>query len=246
MPGVQVYIFDLDIAADTILALRRKDSAVRAICYFSTQFENWRADAGRFRATDLGKPLGNWPGERWVDIRSASVRSIMRARIARAKAAGCDGVDPDNTDGYSTDTGFPLTPADALAFLAFLSAEAHAAGLGIGLKNSLGLINSTTQALWDWAINEQCWYYNECGLYRPFAASKPIFGVEYCDETPLDPGCFCGRAAATGYAFLLKRLSLGNAGISCTEYCKKFACSAAASCRSVANNCGKVPAAPLV
>lgn len=41
-PLFQVYIFDLDIAADTILALRRKDSAVRAICYFSTQFENWR------------------------------------------------------------------------------------------------------------------------------------------------------------------------------------------------------------
>ncbi len=56
----------------------------------------------------------------------------------------------DNTDGYTGDTGFPLTANDALSFLAFLSTEAHAAGLGIGLKNTLGLINSTTQELWDW------------------------------------------------------------------------------------------------
>ncbi|KAL4444089.1 hypothetical protein ABPG75_011826 [Micractinium tetrahymenae] len=246
VPGVQVYIFDLDIAADTIPVLRQKNSTIRTICYFSTQYEEWRADASQFKASDLGKPLDGWPGERWVDIRSANIRTIMRNRLARAKAAGCDGVDPDNTDGYAVSTGFPLTASDALAFLTFLSTEAHAAGLGIGLKNSLSLINVSSQALWDWAINEQCWYYNECRYYRPFDAIKPIFGVEYCDETPLDPGCFCARANATGYDFLLKRLSLGNAGITCAQYCRKYVCAAAATCPSVAANCGKVPAAPLI
>ncbi|KAL4418983.1 hypothetical protein ABPG77_004456 [Micractinium sp. CCAP 211/92] len=245
-PLRQIYIFDLDVAPDAIPTLRRKNSTVRVICYFSTQYEDWRADAALFKAPVLGNPLGDWPGERWVDIRAASIRSIMRARIARAKDAGCDGVDPDNTDGYTGDTGFPLTANDALSFLAFLSTEAHAAGLGIGLKNTLGLINSTTQELWDWAINEQCWYYDECNYYRHFDDSKPIFGVEYCDETPLDPGCFCSRANAAGYDFLLKRLSLGNSGISCAQYCWKYACTAAARCRPVANNCDKVPASPLL
>lgn len=42
-----------------------------------------------------------------------------------------------------------------------------------------------------------------------------------CDETPLDPGCFCSRANAAGYDFLLKRLSLGNSGISCAQYCRR-------------------------
>jgi hypothetical protein len=80
-------------------------------------------------------------------------------------------VDPDNTDGYTyPNTGFPLTAADALAFLTFLSSEARAQGLGIGLKNSLELISPANMPLWDFAVNEQCYQYNECGLYAPFKA----------------------------------------------------------------------------
>lgn len=81
-------------------------------------------------------------------------------------------IDADNTDGYTqpTGTGFPVTAADTLDFLSFLSAEARAQGLGIGLKNTLGLITPANVPLWDFAVNEQCYYYKECAVYTPFQA----------------------------------------------------------------------------
>jgi hypothetical protein len=83
----------------------------------------------------------------------------------------CDlqAVDPDNTDGYqaSQGTGFNTTKADTLNFLTFLSTEARAQGMGIGLKNTLELIAGNT-GLWDFAVNEQCFDYKECNFYTPF------------------------------------------------------------------------------
>jgi hypothetical protein len=78
-------------------------------------------------------------------------------------------IDPDNTDGYQAKlgNGFNTTKADTLNFLTFLSTEAKAQGLGIGLKNTLELISGNT-ALWDFAVNEQCYDYTECNFYIPF------------------------------------------------------------------------------
>ena len=47
---------------------------------------------------------------------------ITNACIAVQK--GCDGVDPDNVDGYTNKTGFPLTAKDQLAYNKFLAQEA--------------------------------------------------------------------------------------------------------------------------
>ena len=80
------------------------------------------------------------------------------------------------------------------------------------------------------AVNEECYTYNECNVYASLGASKPVFGIEYCDTTPRSPGCFCANANAAGYDFLLKRLDLGAAGISCTKYCSSNTCTAAATC----------------
>lgn len=88
-------------------------------------------------------------------------------RIAACKAKGFPAIDPDNTDGYLVNTGFPLTPTDALNFLNFLSTEARAQGLAIGLKNTLELIDGNV-GLWDFAINEQCYENDECSYYAPF------------------------------------------------------------------------------
>lgn len=78
-------------------------------------------------------------------------------------------IDPDNTDGYQANggTGFGTTAADTLNFLTFLSVEARAQGLAIGLKNTLELIAGNVD-LWDFAVNEQCYNYNECNYYIPF------------------------------------------------------------------------------
>lgn len=85
-------------------------------------------------------------------------------------------IDPDNTDGYQADapgTGFATTAAETLDFLSFLSVEARAQGMAIGLKNTLGLIAGNVQ-LWDFAVNEQCYNYNECDYYTPFQAGAHL------------------------------------------------------------------------
>lgn len=69
-------------------------------------------------------------------------------------------------------------------------------------------------------------------------------------DTP-DPACFCPRMIKAGYQFLFKRVDLGAAGISCTEYCAKYPAQCAAgakktgSCKAPKTNmCSLVPSAP--
>jgi len=39
------------------------------VCYISAgSFEEWRSDANQFTSSDLGNPLGNCPGEYYLDI----------------------------------------------------------------------------------------------------------------------------------------------------------------------------------
>lgn len=99
-PDVSVFDVDLfDTPTATIVKLHSLGKKV--LCYFSAgSYENWRPDAGDFGATDLGKNLDDWPGEKWVKLGSQNVRGIMKKRIEMAKEKGCDGVDPDNVDGY--------------------------------------------------------------------------------------------------------------------------------------------------
>ncbi|USW52967.1 hypothetical protein Slin15195_G062860 [Septoria linicola] len=51
---------------------------------FSSQYEEWRADAADFRAQpwNLGDPLDVWPGERWVNSRALGIRAIITNRVA--------------------------------------------------------------------------------------------------------------------------------------------------------------------
>ncbi|MBM7333691.1 endo alpha-1,4 polygalactosaminidase [Alloalcanivorax marinus] len=169
-------LFDTDPAVITDLHAQGR----RLICYFSAgTFENWRDDASRFTAADKGRRLGDWPGERWLDIRSANVRAIMTDRLDLAVQRGCDGVDPDNVDGYSNRTGLPLTYQDQIDYNTWLATEAHQRGLAISLKNDLGQIDDLV-AHFDFAINESCHQWDECELLTPFiAAGKPVLHIDY-------------------------------------------------------------------
>lgn len=41
----------------------------RVVCYISIgTVENWRVDAGDFPDEAIGSPMGDWGGERWLDI----------------------------------------------------------------------------------------------------------------------------------------------------------------------------------
>lgn len=176
----------------------------KVICYISAgSWEDWRPDANRFPSDVLGDSNG-WPGERWLDIRRLDVLGpIMEARLDLCKSKGFDAVEPDNVDGYTNRTGFPLTSADQLRYNRFLADAAHARGLSVGLKNDLEQVEALLPSF-DWALNEECFRYRECSLLRPFIdAGKAVFHVEYGSDDS-----FCAEAKAMRFFSQRKRQSL--------------------------------------
>ncbi len=174
-----IYDIDLfDTDQETIDALKK--GGKRVICYFSAgSSESWRPDYSRFSQGDLGLKLDGWEGERWLDIRSQNVRKIMTDRLDLAAQKGCDGVEPDNIDGFTNKTGFPLTYEDQLSYNRYLAQEAHRRGLAIGLKNDLEQARDLVK-YFDFLLLESCFEYEECSLAGPFIDSlKPVFDVEY-------------------------------------------------------------------
>ncbi|GAB6075212.1 endo alpha-1,4 polygalactosaminidase [Desulfurobacterium crinifex] len=177
----KLYDVDLfDTPEETIQQLKENGKVV--ICYFSAgTYENWRPDANRFKEEELGNPLEDWEGERWIDIRSENVREIMKSRLDLAKEKGCDGIEPDNVDGYLNNSGFPLTYEDQLNYNRFLAIEAKKRVLLVGLKNDLEQIEDLV-TYFDFALNEQCHEFNECDTLMPFIEQgKPVFNAEYSE-----------------------------------------------------------------
>ena len=116
----------------------------------------------------------------------------------------CDGVDPDNVNGYENDTGFLLSPEDQLNFNIFLANAAHERGLAVGLKNDLAQIPELLP-YFDWALNEECFSYNECLMLLPFIqAGKPVFVIEY---EPMAEE-FCSQANELNFNALQKNWEL--------------------------------------
>jgi hypothetical protein len=98
----------------------------------------------------------------------------MSARMDIAKTKGCDGVEPDNIDAYTADNkggSFKLTYNDQITYNTWLAKEAHARDLSIGLKNDVDQVKDLVTHF-DWALNEECWEYNECDTLQPFIKGK--------------------------------------------------------------------------
>lgn len=206
-------MYDVDLfatPASTVQQLHAK--GIYVVCYVETgSWENYRPDAASYPASVLGNTLGGYPNERLVDIRQWSVlQPIMAARMDLAKAKGCDGIEPDLDDTYNGySTGFPLTMADQLTFNRNVADLAHARGMSIGLKNgaSGGTFESKMVAFTDWALNEQCNQYRECGGYVVYvAANKAVFQVEY-SASGATIGSFCPADNAANFDGLLKKSS---------------------------------------
>ena len=213
--GYDVDVYDVDLfdVSDAIIDGLHAEGR-RVICYFSAgSFEDFRDDAGRFAAAELGTSLDGFADERWLDIRSANVRAIMLDRLDFAAQRGCDGVEPDNVDGYANDSGFPLTSADQLEFNRFLADAAHERGLAVGLKNDLDQIAELV-AHFDFSVNEQCHEFDECDALQPFIdAGKPVFNAEYEDRFVNDAAAraeICASAAAQGIHTLVLPLDLND------------------------------------
>lgn len=179
--GYDVDIYDIDLfdtPEQTIADLHA--AGRRVICYFSGgSYEEWRSDSAQFATADLGNDLDGWPGERWLDIRSTDLRDIMLLRLDLAANKGCDGVDVDNMDGYTNNSGFPLTANDQLDYNRFIANAAHERNLAVALKNDLDQVGELVD-YFDLAVNEECFDYTECDLLAPFVQQgKPVMQVEY-------------------------------------------------------------------
>jgi len=209
---VNAYDIDLvDTDESVIQALHGR--GIKVICYFNAgSYEKWRSDAGRFPASILGKSNG-WKDERWLDIRRIDIlKPIMAARINLAARKGCDAVDPDNVDGYSNKSGFPLTAANQIAYNTMIADLAHADGLAVGLKNDLDQIGDLI-GHFDFAVNEQCFKIGECEELTSFVnQKKPVFNIEYNIPTSQ----FCSQAKRMHFDSLKKKLDL-NADV---EFCR--------------------------
>jgi hypothetical protein len=119
-------------------------------------------------------------------------------------------VDPDNVDGYTNNTGFPLSYQDQIAFNSWLASEAHQRGLSIGLKNDLDQIDDLIDYV-DLSVNEQCHEYAECNLLQPFIeAGKPVFNAEYLASYRTNPAPLCADSLAADIRTLILSIDLDD------------------------------------
>ena len=187
--GVDVYAIDgADTPARDVARLKAEGATL--VCYFNAgATEDWRSDAGSFPAAVVGEAMDGWAGERWLDVRRLdALLPIMGARMDTCVAKGFDAVDPDNVDAYIQDTGFPITREESARYIIELARLAHDRDLAFGLKNAVELLPLVDGEI-DFAVNEECAAWNECGAYDSFVASgHAVLHIEYTDRCTTPPG----------------------------------------------------------
>jgi len=207
--NADVYDIDgFDNSKATVDRLHGRGS--RVVCYVSVgSWENWRPDKGRFPKKVLGNKYYGWPGEKWLDIRRIDlIGPIMESRIDMCAAKGFDAIEPDNMDGYTNKTGFPLTYTDQLRYNRWLADEAHERGLSIAMKNDEAQVEDLLP-YYDFAITEDCFDGRWCGKMSPFVEqNKAVLAAEYTD-TGITRQKFCPRAEDLGFNAMLKKRNLG-------------------------------------
>jgi hypothetical protein len=204
-------VFDID-GQDNGAAIvsQLHDAGAKVICYVDAgTWEPGRSDSSAFPASVQGNGVEGWPGEKWLDIRQIStLEPIIKARFQTCKQKGFDAIEPDNIDGYSNSSGFPLTGGDQLAYNRALAQWAHGLGLSIGLKND-GDQAGALEPSFDWALDEECYTYNECGYLTTFtSADKAVWIAEYKAISAAD----CADSKAKHFNTSQYDLDLGKSG----------------------------------
>jgi hypothetical protein len=201
-------VYDIDMEENTPATINQlKTAGHTVICYISAgTWEDWRSDAAAFPDSIKGNSVSGWPGERWLDIRSPIVQGLMNKRMDVAKSKNCDGIEPDSVDVASNHPGFPITQAQNITYLQFISAAAHQRGMIVGLKNSTEMVSALV-TYFDFAIVEECFKYKECPAYSPFVkAGKAVFAAEYnAFSTPE-----CNTAKGLGFSLAFFALNLNG------------------------------------
>jgi hypothetical protein len=215
--GADADVYDIDLFdndARVIATLHAQGRKV--VCYVSVgSWEDWRPDADQFPASVIGTDYEGWPGENWLDIRQIELLGpMMGARLDLCRDKGFDGLEPDNIDGYTNDTGFPLTYADQVKYNRWLAEEAHARGLSIGLKNDADQVADLLR-YFDWALTEDCFAEGWCEDMKPFTQTgKPVFAAEYTDmDASLEH--LCPQAQPLQFSLILKNRDLDAWRVTC-------------------------------
>lgn len=193
-----------------------KARGVQPFCYVSIgTWEPWRDDADAFPASVIGKTVGDWPDEKYVDMADrAHVWPLMKARISRCAAMGFVGVEPDNMGAHDNDTGFPFTSADAVVYFREMAAHAHGLGMKILQKNADELVPQLV-GTFDGMLVEECFHYDFCEDALPYVrAGKPVLAVEFT-ENGGDWAAYCRQAKVHGFHLLLKSLEVTAGGTVC-------------------------------
>jgi hypothetical protein len=209
-----VDLYDIDLVEtpqSTIDQLHEKD--IKVICYFSAgSWEQYRSDAEDFPPEVLGEELDGWEDEKWLDISNyQKFSSIIQSRLDLAVEKKCDGVEPDNMDGYQNNSGFDLSYEDQITYNKWIATQAHDRKLSVALKNDLEQVEDLVE-YFDFAINEECFQYDECELLTPFTkANKAVLGVEY----ELEKEAFCPQAKELNFSWLLMTYDLAGERSDC-------------------------------
>jgi hypothetical protein len=187
--GQVVYDIDGEGATAADVAAIHAAGAI-AVCYVDVgTLEQGRSDVTSFPSSVVGPGVQGWPGENWLLVTAANQSTIlplMRARFVNwCQAKGFDAIEPDNLDAWTNISN--VTEADNVTYDLAIGQLAHGLALSIGLKNVMTDL-ATSQyasflAVYDWALNEQCYEYGECGAYTAagsfLPAGKAVFDVEY-------------------------------------------------------------------
>jgi hypothetical protein len=193
-PSVDAELFVVDLfntSAEQVADLHARGRLVMG--YFSAgSLESFREDAARFPRAAVGEPLPPYPDESWLDHRRADVRALMVARLERARSRGLDGVFASTLGAYATDSGFPLTLTDELAYLTFLAEAAHTRDLRIGASADLELVQPLAAKI-DFVIATGCVARRACAELSPLLSQGlPVFDL----ETGGEHSSVCSQAAA--------------------------------------------------
>jgi hypothetical protein len=182
-----LFYLDVDLQDEADLAELRATGR-HYLCYLSAgSHESYRADADAFPERVKGLALANFDDERWLDVRDPAVRQIMQRRISDLAKKGCSGIPPSSLDVHAVETGFALTPADAVDYASWLAERIHAAGMAAGLTSSLA---GELSPLYDFGLAIDCMNGTQCSEYGAFTQrGKPVLHVEYGSEQTAPEVC---------------------------------------------------------
>jgi hypothetical protein len=193
--GQVVYDIDGEGATAAEVAAIHAKGAI-AVCYVDVgTLEMGRSDYAEFPKETIGPGVAGWPGENWLLVTAANQAAIlplMKARFADwCQAKGFDAIEPDNVDAWTNISG--VSEADNVTYDLAIGQLARDLGMSVGLKNVMTDLDPSQYAsflaVFDWALNEQCFENSECGVYTAagsfLPAGKAVFDVEY----NVDPTC---------------------------------------------------------